>query len=46
MSRWIEVLRWFGHVERMDERRWPRKVKTATVESPGKRERGVCGENL
>ena len=26
------VLRWFGHVERMDEGRWPRKVKAATVE--------------
>ena len=26
------VLRWFGHVERMDEGRWPRKVKAAKVE--------------
>ena len=26
------VLRWFGHVERMDEGRWLRKVKAAKVE--------------
>ena len=26
------VLRWFGHVEKMDEERWPRKVKAAKVE--------------
>ena len=26
------VLRWFGHVERMDEVHWPRKVKAAKVE--------------
>ena len=26
------VLRWFGHVERMGEGRWPRKVKAAKVE--------------
>ena len=26
------VLRWFGHVERMDEGLWPRKVKAAKVE--------------
>ena len=26
------VLRWLGHVERMDEGRWPRKVKAAKVE--------------
>ena len=26
------VLRWFGHVERMDEGRWPRKVKADKVE--------------
>ena len=26
------VLRWFGHVERMDEGRCPRKVKAAKVE--------------
>ena len=26
------VLRWFGHAERMDERRWPRKVKAAKME--------------
>ena len=32
------VLRWFGHVERMDEGRWPRKVKAANVE--GRHERG------
>ena len=25
-------LRWFGHVEMMDEGRWPRKVKAANVE--------------
>ena len=25
------VLRWFGHVERMDEGSWPRKVKAAKV---------------
>ena len=28
----IRVLRWFGHVEMMDEGRWPRKVKTAKVD--------------
>ena len=27
-----KVLRWFGHVERMDEGRWPRKVEAAKVE--------------
>ena len=32
------VLRWFGHVERMDEGRWPRKVKAAKVE--GRQGRG------
>ena len=32
------VLRWFSHVKRMDEGRWPRKVKVATVE--GQQERG------
>ena len=26
------VLRWFGYVERMDEGRWPRKIKAAKVE--------------
>ena len=26
------VLRWFGNVERMDDGRWPRKVKAAKVE--------------
>ena len=26
------VLRWFRHVERMDEGRWPRKLKAAKVE--------------
>ena len=26
------VLQWFGHVESMDEGRWPRKVKAAIVE--------------
>ena len=26
------VLRWFGHVEKMDEGRWPRKVKAVKVE--------------
>ena len=26
------LLRWFGHVERLDEGRWPRKVKAAKVE--------------
>ena len=25
------VLRWFGHVERIDEGRWPRIVKAAKV---------------
>ena len=32
------MLRWFGHVERMDEERWPRKVKAVKVE--GRQERG------
>ena len=32
------VLRWFEHVERMDEGRWPRKVKAAKVE--GQKGRG------
>ena len=32
------VLRWFGHLERMDEGRWSRKVKEAKVE--GRLERG------
>ena len=27
-----KVLRWFGHVERMDEGHWPRKVKATKVE--------------
>ena len=27
------VLRWLGHVEKINERRWPRKVKAAKVES-------------
>ena len=26
------MLRWFGHVERVDEGRWPRKVKAAKLE--------------
>ena len=34
----IRVLRWFGHVERMDEGRWTRKIKAAKVE--GRKERG------
>ena len=32
------VLRWFGHVERTDEGRWPRKVRAAEVE--GRQGRG------
>ena len=32
------VLQWFGHVERIDAGRWPRKVKAASVE--GQQERG------
>ena len=38
------VLRWFGHVERMDEGRWPRKVKAAKVE--GRQGRGTPRFNL
>ena len=33
------VLRWFGHVERMDEGRWMRKVKAAIVDGHQGRER-------
>ena len=29
------LLRWFGHIERMDEKHWPRKVKAAKVEDLG-----------
>ena len=32
------VLRWFGRMERLDERQWPRKVKAAKVE--GRQGRG------
>ena len=32
------VLRWFGHVERTDEERWPRKVREAEVK--GRQGRG------
>ena len=27
-----KMLRWFGHIERMNEGCWPRKVEVATVE--------------
>ena len=33
------VFRWFGHVERMDEGRWMRKVKAAIVDGHQGRER-------
>ena len=37
----IRVLRWLGHVERMNEGRWPKKVKSATLEGHQGRGRPV-----
>ena len=37
------VLLWFGHVERMDERLWPRKIKADKVEGQqGRRRPKFC----
>ena len=33
------VLRLFGHVERMDEGRWPRNIKPGIVECPQRKGR-------
>ena len=37
------VLRWFGHVEMMDERRWPRNFKAAKVEGQQRRGEPLFG---
>ena len=37
------VLRWFGHVDRMDEGCWPRKVRAARVEGRQGRRRPRFG---
>ena len=37
------MLRWFGHVERMDEGLWPRAAKAAKVEGQQRRGRPRFG---
>ena len=39
-----KVLGWFGHVERMEEEQWPRRVREAEVEGDTGRGRLVFGQ--